>query len=631
MHWADETLDLDPLSNTFGVIFEGELQLPQNYHKQIMAGFEETYHFLLENRSALIEPSGPISRFQRLPTRFVFRATQIYFKVWLSSLEAKCMRDGIDRHIQLEHLGRAYIKEELGVQRYWKLFHEEVAALTRNDVPLFDITTDSRDLTTPGGEVIPKCFLISGYQRLVDTLEALSPTDLQRQSRFIRQALHAKKLSYEKPDVSSRLLERHKKSKSLSRPNSPELFLSEAQAIGEQLIDMALFDGRAATFTDVSIDPVSESYYVRYLENDLYSGSSGVALFLAAMWRITRQDVYRQYALGALDGLRQRIKYGYWDTFIKMGIGGAAGLGSLIYSLTRCAGFLDNGDQEDQADLLSDAVILAKLITPELIEKDEQMDVIGGAAGAILGLLPLYQATRFDEILAIAVACGEHLLEKQVEVETGGRAWPTIDGKLIAGFSHGAAGIAYALLKLYQVTGDEALLTAAQVGIEYEQGIYNTGAGNWPDLRFDEGFMTSWCHGAPGIALARLGGLSVLDNEAVQDDITNGLKTTVKAAHELAEEQRDHLCCGHFGRADILFTAGRMLGNSDYTNAALSLTSALIEQAMPSAMGGYHLLHGLPRDLPQPGFFNGLAGIGYSCLRFAQPSNGPLPSVLLWE
>lgn len=615
MHWTDEPFELDPQVNNSGVIFEGELQRPYDYPEQILAGFEELYNYILEDRSSISEP---LSGFQELPTRFVFRATEIYFKVWLSSLEPDCLRDGLDRHIQLEHLGRAYIQEELGVQRYWKLFQEEVEALTRNDVPLFNMTTASRDLTTPGGELIPGCFWSSGYQRVLGILRHLSATDLERQRSFIRQVLYAKRISVERSDT-----QRGPKQITPSPQfYTSEQFLSEAQAIADQLLDLAFYDGHSALWVDMHMDPVSESYYVRYLDDDLYSGSSGVALFLAAMHKVSGETSYAEYALGALDDIRQRIRRGHWQSFTRQGIGGAAGVASLVYALTRCAEFLG----ED--DLLADAEALAKTITSELIAQDKFLDVIGGSAGAILGLMPLYQATRSEQILAIARACGQHLLHEQVDAPSGGRAWPTLDGKLITGFSHGASGIAYALLKLYQQSGDESLLDAARLGMAYEQSIYDAEASNWPDLRFDEGFMTAWCHGAPGIALARLGGLPMLDDDAIRNDINNGLKTTYNAVRSAADMQRDHLCCGHFGRAEILFTAGQKLGNSEYTHAALDLAASLVEQA--NQRGGYHLLHGLPRDLPQPGFFNGLAGIGYACLRFGYPDI-LLPSVLLWE
>jgi type 2 lantibiotic biosynthesis protein LanM len=618
MHWDQETIVFEPEKSKATVFLEDELQRPQDYMRDILAGFEKAYRFFLHKKSELLTAGGPLSSFQGLVTRFVFRPTRLYYRVWISSLAAEFMRDGIDRHIQLEHLGRVHTMDGAEVSHFWDLYQEESAALRRNDIPIFHTDTSQRDMRTPDGKVLRNCFSMSGHQRLMEILKNLSKTDLERQSIFIRQSLYAKRLSQpQAPRDFQQIV-----APILKSPLGAVNFRTEAERIAAQLIGMALFDGRQAIWATLEMEPVGETFYPTYLENQLYSGSAGLALFLAALWQDTHRESYRRYAQGALFGLRQQLERDDQGPLLRKGIGGASGIGSLVYALTRCALFLND------ESLLADAQRLACSISPGLIEQDEKLDLIAGSAGAILGLLSFHQATQSDEALERAVTCGQHLLSRQVETQSGGRAWPTVDGKLLTGFSHGAAGIVYALLKLYQVTGDEACLLAAKDGIAFETYLYDPQEGNWPDLRYEEGYMSSWCHGAPGIALGRMGGLSILDTEAVRSDIALGLESTLKAVEEATADQLDHLCCGQFGRAEILFSAAQMLGEERYKNAALGLASTLVTTAHQN--GGYHLLHGLPRDLPQPGFFNGLAGIGYACLRFAQRVN-PLPSVLLWE
>jgi hypothetical protein len=63
--------------------------------------------------------------------------------------------------------------------------------------------------------------------------------------------------------------------------------------------------------------------------------------------------------------------------------------------------------------------------------------------------------------------------------------------------------------------------------------------------------------------------------------------------------------------------------------AGRDLVSAVVHAAQQH--GGYTLLPGLPPDAAPPGLFLGLAGIGYTCLRFAQDEGQRLPLVLLWE
>ena len=69
--------------------------------------------------------------------------------------------------------------------------------------------------------------------------------------------------------------------------------------------------------------------------------------------------------------------------------------------------------------LLADAHVAADLFTDDLIAADKQLDVIGGSAGAILGLLRLYRDSQSADVLRRATKCGEHLM-RQSRTRTGG-------------------------------------------------------------------------------------------------------------------------------------------------------------------------------------------------------------------
>src|SRR3989442_11043245 len=135
-----------------------------------------------------------------------------------------------------------------------------------------------------------------------------------------------------------------------------------------------------------------------------------------------------------------------------MGPGAGPGLGSVVYALTRLSQFLD------EPELLTDAQAAANLITPDLIARDHLLDVFVGTAGTLLGLLALYAVSPSEDLLDRAVWCGEHLLRARTLSKADCRAWPTMGGRHTTGFAHGTAGIVYALLRLYTVTGDASLL-----------------------------------------------------------------------------------------------------------------------------------------------------------------------------
>jgi type 2 lantibiotic biosynthesis protein LanM len=360
------------------------------------------------------------------------------------------------------------------------------------------------------------------------------------------------------------------------------------------------------------------------MDYGLYEGCSGVALFLAALETVTGAG-FRSLVLGALQSLRKHSqKLEDSQKFAKeIGIGGAMGLGSIIYALVRISQFLG------ESDLLEDAKQISSLLSPELLAADRKFDIISGAAGAILGLLALYNISADSVILEQAIACGHHLLDHRVTSDSGYRAWATLNGKLLTGFSHGAAGIAYALLRLYKTTQSPIFLQAAEEAIAYERSVFSPEAANWPDFRpfgIRNGkptFMATWCHGAPGIALARLGSLAILDTEEIRQEIEIALKTTQK--YDL--HGMDHLCCGILGRVEVLLTAALQLSKKELLEIAQKQAAWVVDRA--EQVGSFCLLPDFSTNIYIPSFFQGTAGIGYELLRLAHPDL--LPSVLLWE
>ena len=196
----------------------------------------------------------------------------------------------------------------------------------------------------------------------------------------------------------------------------------------------------------------------------------------------------------------------------------------------------------------------------------------------------------------------------------------------MGGFSHGVAGIAFSLLKLYSLTGEKKYIDAVKEAILYENTLFSHNTANWLDLRVSsdkpesERFMTAWCQGAPGIALGRIGGLSVLDTEEIRRDIEIALDTTIKCP--LLE--RDHLCCGNLGIGEILFTSGLKLDRSDLKEKGLFKASQAVCRA--KQRGSFNCGIGGHFD---PGFFQGISGAGYELLRMTEPDK--IPSVLLLE
>ena len=202
-----------------------------------------------------------------------------------------------------------------------------------------------------------------------------------------------------------------------------------------------------------------------------------------------------------------------------------------------------------------------------MIDQDDRLDLVSGSAGCIGGLISLYRRSRSLHALRAAVRCGDHLLSRARTMNQG-IAWDSSFPvrQPLTGFAHGAAGIAWALGELADLTGLARYQTAERAAVAYERSLFSPQAKNWPDLRAygsstleNDGatanFTCAWCHGAAGIGVARLLSLDRLDEPASRVEIEAALETT------LAQGFGDNhsLCHGDLGNLEILLQAGQRL------------------------------------------------------------------------
>ena len=598
-------------------VLKGESLLSYNYAGEIIEGFEQMYRFLMEHRENLLSVNNPLAELKNRKVRFIFRNSRVYSEILKKALCPEYLRDGADRSIQLDVLARTFIPYSTK-PHFFLLFSSELKAVENLDIPIFISCSDNDDLLIPHGQTVKHYFAGASYDSIVSLIKTLNDEDMKKQSAFIRASLSSRSVTgmhnvqgqenscFNLDEVSS-----------LSR----EDFVKQAIAIAEDLRKRAICstDG-SATWIAPAYMVSSHRFQLLPMGYGLYDGCCGIALFLAALEKVTGEAKFRGLALASLEPLHRGLQDAWIKRFIRdIGIGGAIGGGSIIYSLVRTGQFLD------KPAFSEDAEKIASFITPESISADKKFDVMFGSAGAILGLLALYDAVCDRQVLKQAVNCGNHLLSSRIVSDSGYRVWKTLNGKPLTGFSHGTAGIAYALLRLYQVTGETAFMEAAREGIAYERSVFIPEAGNWPDFRLPrikESYRCgcSWCHGAPGIGLARIAGIDILNTEEIQQDIDDAIGTTMNSKFG----EIDHLCCGNLGKAEFLLSAGQKLCKPELLEKTLKLASFVASRA------GDRGTFGLGQNgIYMPGFFQGTAGIGYELLRLNCPDL--LPSVLSWE
>jgi type 2 lantibiotic biosynthesis protein LanM len=610
MRLQTEPISVRPADNV--VILDGEKVQAARYVDQMAAGFEPMYRFLQARGPELLGPQGPLRNWSGL--RFLFRDTAIYGSMLKRLYSPLLLHHGMDTSIELELFSRPLL---YGEDRpfNWPILAEERRSLLEGDIPLFHYAAEGDALVLEGGGLVPQFFRESGFSQVQKRFGALSEDDLERQLGFLR-------ASFELQEGESKTVGGKASEAPGDGEAGPDDFLAEALRIAHQIRGAARSFQEGVSWNTVAYYPEAKRWQLEPMTPRFYDGLCGVALFLAAVQKLVGEPDLAALARSALATVvREAVRPDYVRVLFEPGIGAGAGQSSVIYALVRASEFLA------EEEWLHHARRFAEMLDPERITSDRKFDLLAGAAGAALALVALYRAARLPEALDKAALCGEHLLRRRSESHQGPRAWKTLGREeALTGFSHGAAGIAYALLKLYEATGDNSFREAALEAEAYETSVFMPEVSNWPDLRqqpSEGGYacMTSWCHGAPGIALSRLAALPILDTPQLREDISHGLQATRLAG----TQELDTVCCGTMGRIETFVVAAKELGDPAYLQEARKIGSSVLRRAQQE--GKYAL--GWKKAPFLASFHRGMAGIGYEFLRLAAPDS--LPSLLLWE
>lgn len=579
-----------------------------DYTEAFLTGFTTIYQLLLKHQDELLSESGPLACFAEDPVRIIIRPTLSYLRLLDESFHPDVLRNALDRDRFFDRLWVGIEDSPYMAQ----VILAEREDLQKGDIPMFTTRPSSREIWSSSNERIADFFTQSGLELVQNHLQQLSEQDLQRQIWFIRASLTTLSVGVAREQWQTYHLTQ------LETLAECEQLQSAAQAIGDRLEALALRSESGSSWLGLTLE--KERYWSPApLGLDLYDGLPGVALFLAYLGAITQESRYISLAQATLTTIRRRVEqrksYITW-------IGAFDGWGGVIYTLTHL------GVLWDDSSLLAEAEAIVELLPP-LIEKDKQIDIVSGAAGCIGSLIGLYRYISSERILAAAIQCGDSLIACAQPMEQGiGWVVPDVGKTPLTGFSHGAAGIAWALLELATLTNEERFRTAALRAIAYERSVFSPKMGNWPDLRELEiaanngqiDCMAAWCHGAPGIGLARLRCLRHHDDSEIRSEIDTALKATLAEGFG----SNHSLCHGDLGNLELLLQAGEVLNEPQWSSKANQLASAIL-----ASIDQHGWLCGNPLGVESPGLMTGLAGIGYGFLRLADPER--VPSVLVLE
>ena len=589
----------------------------------LCAGFSDQLQEAIRLRTLL---QGELEAFQGKPRRLVARATRLYFTIQRQMLEPAALRSAVAHGLKLEQLSRSFV---LASEKplNWPMFHAELFQMGRLDIPFFEHLIDGEELPLADGlgpihGFMKASGLAAAERRLLD----LDQNEINFQLQLIRGSITARHLKVGQPSSSAKILTQPAASITLL---AEDIYRQEAFRLGEELWAAAIHDRKGRPeWLGMDLGADGESFHFGLIGPSLYSGSSGIAVLFARLALVSEGSdgmLWRQRAWACFEGLAEQAERNSNDQLFRLVRDlpyGISGTGGTLLALS----LLEQADVPAAASL---AALLLQQLRPERLLNDEDVDLIGGVTGLIGPLL----LQNKPEALALAQVCGDRLLTLQLE--NGG--WPSGDANVshrkppLTGFSHGAAGMAAALARLAQATNKARFTDAVRRAVAYERSVYVSDQRNWPDFRTTSQpnqFMLSWCHGAPGILLAR----QVLQAAGLGDDqmvgeISVARDSTMAAlerASAVAPDSASHLCCGALGLTSLL----RVHADASDLMVATQVCAAeseLIRRAQTS--GGYTFFSVDNGSLNLPGLFTGKAGVALALLE-ASTGQRWMPQVL---
>jgi type 2 lantibiotic biosynthesis protein LanM len=610
--------------------FDGEQARLGEFIDALVAGYGAYAVFLSRYRTST-GGCELFDAFAGLPTRKVLRQTRFYFLLLERLKDHRNMTDGAEWSAHLDFVARL-MDWNTTVDPLWPLLKAERAALAELNVPHFVSRTDSDEIADASG-ILTRIGVQPGLDRARARFAKFDSDEVAWQCEVVRLSTKTVLRSDDSRGRAAGLVP----SLRLTTPNAPDpaMFAERAAEISRDLSALAIRSGPGAAWIGLDWLGGSGVCQPSPLGADLYDGAPGICVFLAAYGKVAGDEAAARLSLAGISALRHHLRsVNAARVARELGIGGASGMGSVVYAFTVVSELLKD------KELLADAAEAASLFTSDLIATDKSFDVIAGSAGGILGLLKLYRATGDRDVLDRAAQCGDHLVTHRRSRTKGERTWLGWGvGRPLNGMSHGAAGFAYALTSLAAATGRNEFARTARECIEFENTSFSPPHDNWPDFRTEgtgtgPSWSCQWCHGAGGIGLARIGMLRQWPMGPADDPTVNDwrdeLRTDIRRAVDCVKQAwpypSDTLCCGNLGNIELLNEAAQCFAGQAGSNLRdVASRRMMMIVTAADARGDYLWVGGRRFNLS---LFTGLAGVGYTLLR--QVDRG-LPNVLLWE
>jgi lantibiotic modifying enzyme len=342
----------------------------------------------------------------------------------------------------------------------------------------------------------------------------------------------------------------------------------------------------------------------------VYGGAAGVLLFLENVAAVLDDATARSLADRIAKGLRScRRQEGDAPPSWNLATGNA---GAGLYTGDAGIGhaFLVRHQLRGDAEALATAVEIGDALLARATRSERglgwgnQPDLIIGNAGTALFLLDLAEASGQARFADGARQAGRELVAMAVMTPSKTQPdkqlphWMYMAGRRareMPNFSHGTAGVAYALLRIGAATDDAELIASGRAGAEtmLEFAVVEGDTCKWPAVPGQKAFLGGWCHGPAGTARLFLLLHAMTKEERFLAVAKQGASFLVGYAKDAEKAGPDgkrpyvppSYCCGVAGVLEFFCDLHRVTGEAGHAAFARQAGQYLLDVAIPDGDG----------------------------------------------
>jgi type 2 lantibiotic biosynthesis protein LanM len=574
--------------------------------EELVAGFAELYEWVLAHRPLF---RGWVAElFADVQLRYVVENTQRYVQQlrMLTGPRLQQSRPAREALLHRMAIGRDHVDAAL--------IRSEIAQLHHGDVPYFALRSGERHVYDADGPVVRDLLRTSPLDGALAAIDGASSERLQRNDWVTRlsyvgrlpRAQEATSFRFRGPTAAPTPTADRTCPSHLVDTMADRLFTSSLPASGP--FPVSWIGARIA-------QSGAQYWTVAELGLDVYSGAAGAALFLGLAGHSRRRPEWEQLSLSyfrsALALFEQES-----DSLSILDPGVHAGWPGVVYSALRLSSLVE--DEE-----LRVAAVRLWSLLPRHLDAEHPADVLIGSAGVLGASLALSGSTRaaaeravFDDV---AEAAFGHLAASPGLFDAHAASRPGSTPASYSGFAHGVSGV-YAYLSRYgAVAGFDEVDPLVDRLLEVERSFFDQGARQWRFGATTDEPAHGWCHGAPGMLLAKA--MTAHFDPRRQDALRPDVDLLKALTVERSFGHNPTLCHGDLGNLDILRDSGRLLADDALVAAAdagarehLDLVTpdcldrrlsryALADSLMVGRLGAAHLALRLAAEAPSALWF----------------------------